>query len=267
MSRERLSPIPTGLLEVNVAAFPIACEAAFTLWPMSLDPNSSDVTGSASFRRAAEAELLGTFTGIRVEHVSAIRDLEWFGAPGSPARPLTAWFRDLATRYLEPRGTTFAPVRRRTDDADPRWIVRVLPPDLLAAGLWQGAARPVRLDDCPPPTALNLREAGFAETHLHIGAGLEFGSHWIGTLSTLLDTGADLDRFRSPGGAFAEGKRLADWLLRATITRQFLGEYLAARRGGAKAGFDSFSSAQWKAVADVTRPAVWSCCCVPQSAM
>ncbi len=55
------------------------------------------------------------------------------------------------------------------------------------------------------PTALNLREAGFAETHLHIGAGLDFGSHWIGTVSTLLDTGAELDRFQSPGGAFGEG--------------------------------------------------------------
>ncbi len=45
MSRERLSPIPTGLLEVDVAAFPIATEASFTLRPMSLDPASSGVTG------------------------------------------------------------------------------------------------------------------------------------------------------------------------------------------------------------------------------
>jgi len=245
VSQERLSPIPNGLLEVDVAAYPIATETAFRLKPMSLDPSLGIVTGQ--LWRAAEADLLRTFTGIRVEHLTAVRDLEWFGAPGRPAQPLTDWFRDLAQRYLVSRGPTFAPKRRPADDADPRWIARILPPDLLAAGLWEGAARPARLDDSPAPTALNLREAGFAETHLHIGAGLEFGSHWINTMFTLLDPRADLARFQSPGGAFADGTQLADWLLRAAVTRQFLGEYLAARRSGGTVGFEPFVTARLKA--------------------
>jgi hypothetical protein len=245
VSRERLSPIPNGLLEVDVVAYPIATEAAFTLGITSLDPALDSVTGQ--LWRAAEVDLLRTFTGITVEHVTTVRDLEWFGAPGGQTRPLSIWFRDLAGRYLERRGPDFAPRRRPAANADLRWIARVLPPDLLAAGLWQGADRPSWLVDSPPPTTLHLREAGFAETHLHIGAGLEFGSHWISTLFTLLDPRADLARFQSPGGAFMDGSQLADWLLRAAIARQFLGEHLATRRAGGKAGFEPFVTGRLKA--------------------
>jgi hypothetical protein len=243
VSKERISPIPNGLLDVEMAAFPIATEAAFFLAPVNLDPAIGGTT--SQLWRAAENELLRRFTGIRVEHVTSVRDVEWFGAPAAPARSLLSWFRDFVARYLEPRGMSFAPKPRLSADADPRWIARVLPPDLLAAGLWKGPTRPVRLDDSPPPLALNLRESGFAETHLHIGAGLDFNSHWISTTATLLDQRADLNRFKSPSGAFNEGAQLAEWLLRAAITRQFLGEFLAARPGGFSGDFSSYLTTQW----------------------
>ncbi len=244
MNRARLSPIPHGLLDVEMAAYPLSTEEAFTHGLVDLDPQPN--SPAARLWRIAEGDLRKRHPGIRVEQLTAVRDTEWFDKPGAPARSLTIWFRHLAARYLECRGTTFVPRNDRFPNSDPRWIVRILPPDFLAAGLWRDKYEPSHLDDISPSTAQNLRDGGFTETHLHVNAALDFGNHWINTLATLLDPQTDLERFQSPSGAFQEGRNLADWLLRAAITRQLLGEYLVRGADRVNDSFAKFVQFRWE---------------------
>jgi hypothetical protein len=237
MSGDRKVPIPNGLLEAEMAAFPIASEDSFALVTDSLDPALGPTT--SQLWSSAESSLLRTFIGIRIEDVVSIRDMEWFDQ-NRQLQTITQWFRGFVNRKLESQGVTFKTRSDAVTPSDPRWITRALPQDLLAAGLWQGAQRPIRFDDCHPNTALHLRDQGFAETHLHIGAGLEFGSHWIGTLLAFTDLRANLNQFASPGGVFGNGQQLGEWLMRAAIIRQLIGEYLISLQRRPIVGFEQF---------------------------
>lgn len=82
-----------------------------------------------------------------------------------------------------------------------------------------GRPHPVRVDMLSPTLRDMLRDRGFAETHLHVGAALDFGQLWASVQFTLAGAACGPRQFASPGAAFADGTGFAPWLLRAAYAR------------------------------------------------
>jgi hypothetical protein len=76
-----------------------------------------------------------------------------------------------------------------------------------------------------------LRDQGFAETHCHVGAAVEFPVLWVGAMRALASLELDPTRFVSPGSHLDEGRDLASWLVRAAVARYVLAAFLARGRG------------------------------------
>jgi hypothetical protein len=240
MSTARLAGIPIDHVVAEVAAFPLTGEKALELAVTDLHPRLEGTT--QELWRAAERYLLGTFPAFSVEEAVAIRDRIWFHSHLQTGIPLAAYLRQLAGLFLEVRGETAVPALPGDAAADGspsraaqarrvwRWMSFALPPDLLLAALnadRPGDDGPAVIDVLSPPLALLLRDRGYAETHCHIGAALEFPLLWIGILRALADTKLPLQRFESPGAGLDEGRALPPWLVRAAIARHVLAEYLA----------------------------------------
>jgi hypothetical protein len=104
-------------------------------------------------------------------------------------------------------------------------MCQALPPDLLrvARGVPDPDADPFHLDD-------DLDEAlkqGFAETHLHLGAALDFPLAWAGLMQGLTNSASSHHfDFESPGACFDNGRVLGSWLLHAAVVRLVLADWL-----------------------------------------
>src|SRR5262249_39480568 len=72
-----------------------------------------------------------------------------------------------------------------------------------------------------------LRDRGYAESHCHIGAALDFPTLWVSALRALATPGIGEKAFHSPGAGLREGDGLAPWLVRAAAARYVLAAYLA----------------------------------------
>ena len=93
------------------------------------------------------------------------------------------------------------------------------------------AVGPAHIDLLSPTLQTQLKDRGYAEPHLHLGAAMDFPLLWLGALYAVAsrepDTKATM--FASPGAALREGNDLAPWLLRAAIARHVLASYLYYR--------------------------------------
>jgi hypothetical protein len=75
-----------------------------------------------------------------------------------------------------------------------RWMSFALPPDLLMAALpCRDPPRRVRL--LSPQLQHRLKTHGFAETHLHIGAGLTSETVWVSAMKAVADPNTRSDIF------------------------------------------------------------------------
>ena len=250
----RLAAIPVDHLFAEMTAFPLASESAFALGVRELDPKLGGA--SRGLWRAAEQELIRASPSVSLDEIIALRDQLWFQDGESGQRvPLHKYLRRIAHRKLEVVGAMAAPVLP-PDRSGPgesmsraargrqawRWLSFALPPDLLVAGLWTGTARPLRVNLLAPQLSQRLADHGFAEPHLHVGAGLDFPLLWISALRRLADPELRPDGFKSPGAAFGEGRLLVPWLLRAAVARYLLAAYLCQRaaREPSRDGFVGF---------------------------
>jgi hypothetical protein len=250
-SRHAAIPIDHAIAEM--AAFPIASEAALRLaitelvaFPaLALDRNT------AALWRAAEIVALGGFPAFSVDEAVALRDLTWFAsAPDEAPRPLHEYLRRLAASYLEVRCTSAVPSLPEERKASAsstevhlagvslpgspqararrswRWLSFALPSDLLLAAAADPAATPECVDLVSPVLRQILEDREYAETHQHVGAGMDFGVFWISALRAIADPQCRPAAFASPGAALDEGLHLAPWLVRAVIARYLLAAYL-----------------------------------------
>lgn len=259
VSTSRLAALPIDHLVAELAAFPLASEAALRLRMIALDPKFSD--GTRELWREAERQILGCFPAFSVDEAVAIRDRLWFADRSLGAVPLHCYLRWLAGLFLDAHGPVARP--RTPDDAgqrrskvpglaapDPepregrarwawRWLSLALPPDLLLAGLAGDGGVPATIDLLSPTLRTQLKDHGYAETHLHLGAALDFRLLWLGALHAVASPETKADAFASPGAAHGEGRDLAPWLLRAAIGRWVLASYLERAPGdpGSLAGF------------------------------
>jgi hypothetical protein len=104
-------------------------------------------------------------------------------------------------------------------------MCRALPPDLLrvARGVVDADADPFPLN---PVIEQMLRDRGFAETHLHLGASPDFSLAWAALMHGLTKDESSHSEFESLGANFDHGRELGSWLLHAAVVRFVLAEWL-----------------------------------------
>ncbi|MFW6012515.1 MAG: hypothetical protein ACOC92_02270, partial [bacterium] len=222
---------------------PLSSESSLRLALVELRPEMAGSTDE--LWRAAERRLFESWPAVGLDECVALRDRLWFGRGSSDtlqnqAFPLTDYLRALAADSLELRGGVAVPsarpevqetfgdasdVRRRTAW---RWLSFALPPDLLLAALAGERAGPVSVETLQPVISRHLADHGFAETHLHLGAAVDFPRLWVLAHWELLQTSCKPRAFCSPGAELREGMDLGPWLLRAFLARHLLASFLGA---------------------------------------
>lgn len=219
MSRRSVS-IPLEHLDAELIAAPLADPAAFTSAVARLDPRLR-ASGSQALWRSVEGRLAGALPGISLDELIARRDRHWFGQPGAAgARPMAevlAWIGPYvggAESWAD--GTPHAQRRRL------RWLSFALPPGLITT---MAPTLPAPMT----PHIERLLGRGLVESHVHLGAAIDFDSLWIAVQHGFATT-MDADAFRSPGAAFAEGRDLAGWLLQGLVARGVLACFCARSR-------------------------------------
>lgn len=256
MTAPRLATIPFEHVEAELAAFPLASEASFRLGTASLDPL---ISCNDKLWRDAEKHVLNALPSVPSDEAVAIRDKLWFDS-SHPAQtnykpvPLLEYLRRLAESYLDERGW---PIEVATSEEDTRgrtapnarlrwsWMCRALPPDLLrvARGVVDADADQFPLS---PVIQQMLRDRGFAETHLHLGASPDFSLAWAALMHGLRGNESKHSDFESPGACFEHGRDLSTWILYAAVVRLILAEWLfhGSSSGSTSGGLSAFANAR-----------------------
>ena len=236
MSVARLAGIPLDHVVAELAAFPLASEAALALGPTAIDPGLASPPTVALWR-AAEGALLGAFPAFSLDEIVALRDRVWFdgSVTGSPIF-LATYLRRLAWRFLRVDGPVAVPCLPGDDGSASRagplarrawiWLSLALPEDLLLAALGHRGAGPERVDLISPALARHLAERRYAETHLHLGAALDFPLLWNVAMHAVAEPEFKSLAFASPGAGFDEGRALAGWTVRAALARTVLAAFI-----------------------------------------
>lgn len=238
MSAPRLATIPFEHIEAELAAFPLASETSFHLGTSSLDPLVSE-RGKDKLWRAAEKHVLNTLPSVPPDEAVAIRDKLWFDSANPKQSiiksvPLHEYLRRLAESYLDVHGRPVEVSTPGTDDrgrAQPQarlrwsWMCRAMPPDLIrvARGVVDADGDPFPLN---PAVEQVLRDRGFAETHLHLGASPDFSLAWASLMRGLIRDESKHSDFESLGAYFDHGRGLGSWILHVAVARLILADWL-----------------------------------------
>ncbi len=277
MTQIRMAGIPIDHLASEMAAAPIASAAALKLAVIELSPWLTNSTNgeldepTVRLWRETERSLVAHAPNVSVDELIAMRDQVWFAKTDgldpreSQTQPLHRVVRELAKRHIRSQGAVAAPCllfdqlsqgldadafdKIRSRDAW-RWMTFALPSDLLLAALAENDNIPVRVETLSPQLEESLYRYGFAESHLHLGAGLEFPLLWVSTMLSLRETTLAADAFKSPGAELNEGKDLGGWLLRAAIARYVLAAFLAQRKARLRKPIPSTKSKEVTSLAD-----------------
>jgi hypothetical protein len=249
----RTAFLPFDHLAAELVAFPLWSEAALSKPVTHLDPKMTSST--KHLWRAAERELIASAPAVSLDELIAMRDDYWFGefdgsgrrldprARRDLPRPLHCHLRIAAQRHLaEVRsgiGSRLLPQAQGPFALAPAhaqarrawmWLTFALPADLLLATY--GRADWVPEPDLISPPVRDLLSRGFAETHVHVGACLDFPTVWAALAARLASPGITADAFNAPGASLQEGHDLPGWLIRAAIARLALSWFLASTRTG-----------------------------------
>ncbi len=246
MITSRTAQIPIDHMVAEVAAFPLSSEAAFETHITEMDAELGPP--SSTLWREAERRIFGGFPAVSVEEAVGIRDKVWFAGRGRERWVrMGDYLRRIARMFLEAKsdaampglpdalgdlGTGGSGPRAARARRTWRWVSFALPSDLLIAAL-DDTLGPYELRTVSPAVDRLLRDGGFAETHLHLGAGMPFSNLWVGLLHALARPELRSSAFSSPGAALEEGSRLAEWLVRGAVARYVLAAYLHDRDSGA----------------------------------
>lgn len=89
-----------------------------------------------------------------------------------------------------------------------------MPPDLLLVTLGNRDKGPDRVELVSPALNSHLKDCGFAETHLHLGAGLDFPLLWNVAIFAISEPNLKPTIFESPGAEYNRGRGMIQWLIR-----------------------------------------------------
>ena len=262
MADLRLATIPFEHVEAEVAALPFASEASFRFHPVALSSNPSHKPQNGLWR-AAEREILATIPSIPLDEFVTIRDKVWFESPLDRNGPrvtvsLVRYLRRLSEQYLDTQGrpvqTPSPPSSRVGPSPSSRlrwsWLCRALAPDFLLT------ARNITNADnaqfiLSPVVERLLREGGFAETHVHLGAAPDFPLLWGNLMHALAVEELNENSLASPGACFNDGRDFAKWVLWAAVIRLVLAEWLADCAVVPKRpGLWDFANSRWRTRVD-----------------
>lgn len=243
MPNLRQATIPFDHLLAELAAFPLASVDALEIGCTELEPTLQGRCGL--LWRRAENKLAASFPNTSLDEMFGVRDRLWFDKPSKFPRPLHDYLWLLSYHALEAHGATavprpmFRPLPEERGDLDRavlgrdcwRWLTLALPPDLLLAGLSCSDSFPSVVTSLPPRLERLLVDEGFAESHQHFGAGLDFAQLWVAAVRRVTNNEFRMDSLASPGADFDDGRGLAPWLLRAAVLRVVLAAYLRTDEG------------------------------------
>ena len=236
----RTAIIPLDYIIAEMIAFPLTSVSAFENRIISLDPEMPGPT--AKLWRDAERRIAAVIPDLSIDQLVAIRDRIWFeDCPFCSSISIHDFLERGAAKFLETQGPEAIPrsvpqsetryveegitnTSRRSRSL--RWLSFSLPVDLLLGALGSHRAPPAKIRYLSPKLLTHLNDNGFAETHLHAWASLEFPVLWVTTLHALANSEINEKSFKSPGAVFDEGSHLASWLLRAAIARYLLALFL-----------------------------------------
>lgn len=252
MTSSRQTHIPIEHVKAELATFPLASEAALNLSTTRLCPQLSRNT--APLWRQAEQMLVTSFPGSSVDEAIAIRDHLWFSPNTGQAIPLHQYLKKLAFEFLQPQGFTAIPrlppclFPNGMDDRNHKplarqtwwWLSVALPPDFLLAALHGSGQQPVQVETISPLLTQQLNDRGYAETHLHMGAAIDFRTLWTSATIAIANPNFKTDAFVSPSALLNEGEQLAPWLIRGVIIRYILAAYLRNRQDESYQDLNSF---------------------------
>ena len=171
----RQATIPLDYVVAEVAAFPLASEAALELGLTALDADLTSGTGR--LWRHAEKQVLSEFAACSVEEMVAVRDRVWFADNANQTQlPLHVYLRSLSREFLEVRGSVAVPrsghgerLSQHSDGSNAafarqrwRWLIFALPSDLLLAALGSPYPGSHRVQLMSPLLGNVLRERGYA---------------------------------------------------------------------------------------------------------
>lgn len=253
MSDSRHAHLPIDHILAEIASLPLVSECAFESGLTALDPAMGAKPplptrncATASFWRAAEAEILCAFPSFSVDEVVSLRDYLWFnGFETNQPVAMHRYLRSVAHSLLECTGPIARP--RVPDSAIKpegpsnglsawtrarrlwRWVTFAMPPDLLLAALGPHQQMPDRVELLTPTVSRILSDGGFAETHLHVGAAVDFPLLWASLQRAIADPQTKATASASPGACLKEGRLIGPWLIRAAITRYLLGAFLQSQ--------------------------------------
>ncbi len=258
MTATRIGGTPIAHVTAEITAFPLAHVSALRLAIRALDPSLTDkrlggrlkvLRPTRELWRAAEGDIVRCFPAFSVDETVAIRDRVWFAGESDRPVPLHHYLRRVAAESLEVQGKLAVPKMYSEQERLPsaslrswealarwrwRWLAWSLPADLLLAALSRSEANlPTKVNVLSPTLWSHLYDQGFAETHLHLGAGLDFPLLWISALNGIAQSFIKRDVFSGPGAELNEGVDLASWLIRAATVRYVLAAYLVRPRGTA----------------------------------
>jgi len=245
MKSYRSAGIPIDHIIAEITAFPIASEASLLLRPIALHSRLCQDYTTAELWRQAENSLLTSFPGFSVDEVVSARDRIWFRFTSrDQPTPLHQYLRRIASSYLTAHGPIALP---KLDEDEPiegaresaltagarralRWLLFAMPADILLASLGNSSASPERIELLAPGIYRLLKEKGYGETHLHVGASLDYGLLWNSLMFSIADPNVKPKDFCSPGAVLNEGENFAQWLIRCAICRYVLSDFLASKR-------------------------------------
>ncbi|WP_300673747.1 hypothetical protein [Desulfoluna sp.] len=218
-------------------AFPLASVCSFKNSVINFDA-SMRCKKNQRLWRDAERHILSMIPDVSVDMVLAIRDQFWFG--DVQQQGMHAYLRRIAGEFLEASGDTAVPrftkslalispnyhtLSARKKNNTLRWFSFAFPMDMLLGALDSPGQAPFNVDYISPQIFTDLRDKGFVEPHLHLGAAMEFPEFWVMTLNGLAEYGFEKGDFKSPGAEFREGADMGFWLLKAALVRTILARF------------------------------------------
>lgn len=240
----RGTEVPIEHLAAELAATPLASDAAMRFSTIEIHPAMQGT--SDQLWRAAESALLQSFSSFGVEEITALRDWLWFAGRSTDPTSMVDFVRTISNAVLVFSGNVFRPrmppwalevahTPSGSSDARARrfwrWVSFALPPDLLMAVHPADGAVSSEIELLSPILSSILRDRGYVEPHMHLGAAIDFNLLWISTLHAIGDPDMVTEHsFKSPGADMEEGRLFAGWLVRAAIARYVLASFLAHRK-------------------------------------
>lgn len=245
MNRDlRTVQYPMDHLLAEMIAFPIASEASFRIASSSIE--EPEPLGGQRLWRAAEQYLISSYPSLPLEELVMLRDRLWYGDESNSSSPnLSRYVSLCAQQYLKVIGETgrvqglglanqveSLNAHRSRARLAWRWLTFALPADLMLAGACAAGKPLTTLKLLSNSIEAMLRDQGFAETHLHVGAAIDFSSLWIAAINSIAENNFSNEALAAPGAAFDEGRELGAWLIRAAVSRYLLSAFLRRRDDG-----------------------------------